>query len=176
MTTEQNPEPQGEGDGKPQGEPTKQETKPPQGEQSPPQGSDTGDTTDWKAEARKWEKAAKKDAAEKSKAEANLETIRNLLDGKDKEATEAQQAAAAAQLEATKYRVAYEAGLPPDLASRLVGASEAELVEDANRLAQYAKPKKQSKSDARSGTGKPASDGGTPDKNQMLREMFGARS
>ena len=169
MTTEQGSEPQGEPTAKPQGDAAP--TTPPKGEQPKPQGGATGDDHDWKAEARKWEKAAKKDATEKAKAETQLQAIKDLAAGKDAEASEAEQRAARAELEATKYRIAYEAGLPPDLAVRLAGSTEEELKTDAEALAKYAG--KKPKSDAR------ADDNGASapntDKNAMLRQIVTGR-
>lgn len=167
--TEQNPEPQGKGDAEPQGDATEQDQKPPQGEQQKPQG-EAGDT-DWKAEARKWEKAAKRDAKEKADAEAQLKAIQDMLSGKDQEATEAQKRAAAAELEATKYRIAYKAGLPPDLAERLRGQTVEELEADADALAKYAKATKKPKSDAGADDG--GSGGGKKDPNALLRQWAG---
>ena len=172
MTTSSDTKPQGDEstEDKPQGESTEQ--KPPQGEQQPPQGSSSSDDTDWKAEARKWEKAAKKDAAEKAKADAALEQIQNLLSGKDQEATEAQKRAAAAELEAIKYRIAYEAGLPPDLAERLKGSTADELKADAEALAKYAKATAKPKSDAKADDG--GKGGSKKDPNALLREWRGS--
>lgn len=161
-------EPQGEDQGKPQGEPDQKdqdEKKPPQGGEKPePQ----GDGTDWKAEARKWEKAAKSDAKAKDTAEGQLQALRDVLSGKDSEVTEAEKAKARAELQAEKYRIAYAAGLPPDLAERLKGDTADELKADAESLAKYAKTKK-SKSDAKA-------DGGgdeKPDAGALLRQFVG---
>ena len=165
MTIEQGSEPQGEPTAKPQGDAAP--TTPPQGEQPKPQGGATGDDHDWKAEARKWEKAAKKDATEKAKAETQLQAIKDLAAGKDAQTSEAEQRAARAELEATKYRIAYEAGLPPDLAVRLAGTTEAELKTDAEALAKYAQAGKKPKSDARADNGASAP---TTDKNEAFRQ------
>lgn len=163
--TEQTPEPQGEGTVEPQGETPEKDTKPQGEEPSKPKGDDT----DWQAAARKWEKAAKKDAKEKADAEAQLKAIQDMLSGKDQQATEAEKRAAAAELEATKYRIAYKAGLPPDLAERLRGSTVEELETDAEALAKYAKGKKP-RSDAGADDG-----GGTrkKDPNALLREWAG---
>lgn len=50
------------------------------------------------------------------------------------------EALAQAESGALKLRVAYANGLPLDLAERLQGAEEAQLVEDARRLAAFLKP------------------------------------
>lgn len=164
MSTEA--EPQGDATPEPQGDEKK---NPPQGEQQPPQGD--ADGTDWKAEARKWEKAAKKDAAEKAKAEQQLQAIKDVASGKDAQATEAEKRAARAELEAVKFRVAYEAGLPPDLAERLKGDSEEELKADAEALVKYAKAARKPKSDAGADDG--AKGGGKQDANTLLRQWAG---
>jgi len=169
-------EPTPTGDGKPPaapaGAPTPQADKPP----TPPAGKSTNnadDGTDWQAEAKKWRSTAQKDAKAKETADAQLKAIQDMLTGKDAQTTEAERRAAAAELEASKYRIAYEAGLPPDLAVRLAGSTEAELKADAEGLAKYAQAGKKPKSDAR------ADDNGASapntDKNAMLRQIVTGR-
>jgi len=157
------PEPQGEGQQPPpQGD--GKDTKP-QGNAPPPKPKPKPAETDWKAEARKWEKQAKADAEAR-------ENAKRILEGKDAELTAAQQATAAADLTRMRYEIAYANNLPPDLAERLRGDTEDEIKEDAKKLAAYAKPKP--KSDAR------ADDKGGGDTkespNEMLRRLAGVRT
>jgi|SRR5690554_2546744 len=95
----------------------------------------TPETTDWKAEARKWESRAKAnaDAAERLKA---------LEDAQKSEAQRQQEALEAAtaerdqlRLEVLRRDVAAKVGLPPEMAARLQGATAEELETDAQALA-----------------------------------------
>ena len=95
----------------------------------------TSDTTDWKAEARKWEQRAKAntDAAERLQA---------LEDAQKSEAQKQQDALAAATAERDQLRLdvlrrdaAAKVGLPPEMAARLQGSTAEELETDAKTLA-----------------------------------------
>lgn len=95
----------------------------------------TPETTDWKAEARKWETRAKAnaDAADK---------LRSLEDAQKSEAQKQQDALAAATAERDQLRLdvmrrdaAAKVGLPPEMAARLQGSNAEELEEDAKALA-----------------------------------------
>ena len=95
----------------------------------------TSDTTDWKAEARKWEQRAKAntDAAERLQA---------LEDAQKSEAQKQQDALAAATAERDQLRLdmmrrdaAAKVGLPPEMAARLQGSTAEELETDATALA-----------------------------------------
>lgn len=97
-----------------------------------PQGESTG--TDWKAEARKWEryaKAAKADSEDASKwreYEASLKPIQEQLAEKLAE-TEAKAARAEASL--LRYEVATEKGISGDATRLLKGSSREELEAEA---------------------------------------------
>ena len=95
----------------------------------------TSDTTDWKAEARKWEQRAK------ANTEA-AERLQALEDAQKSEAQKQQDALAAATAERDQLRldlmrrdVAAKVGLPPEMAARLQGATAEELETDAQALA-----------------------------------------
>jgi|SRR5690554_675070 len=95
----------------------------------------TSDTTDWKAEARKWEQRAK------ANTEA-AERLQALEDAQKSEAQKQQDALAAATAERDQLRldlmrrdVAAKVGLPPEMAARLQGSTVEELETDAKTLA-----------------------------------------
>lgn len=98
-----------------------------------PQGSET----DWKAEARKWEKRAKeanqfREAAEKwQEYEASLKPEQERLAD---ELKQAQSDAQAAKLALVRYEVAADKGLPAESIKLLNGASREELEEAADSL------------------------------------------
>ena len=99
----------------PAGEPT--QTDPPE-----PQG------TDWKAQARKWEKLAKanKDKADMWDAQAQAApTVESLQEQRD-----------AAERDRARYKVAQATGVP---ASLLQGDDEEAMTASANAIAEYAK-------------------------------------
>lgn len=121
------------------------------------------------AESRKWEARAKADAkalADMKKAMANVLTPEQAAD-KDAALAEALAKANAAEVSATKYRIALAEGLPQDLAERLVGSTEEELREDATRLKAWVKTAPAA-ADAKKGqaaTPTPT----TPSPNELLR-------
>lgn len=91
--------------------------------------------TDWKAEARKWEKLAKenKGAADKLTAleEAQKTEAQKLAD----RATKAEQTAATAQAEALRWRIAARNGISDEDAEIfLTGTTEESLTKQAERL------------------------------------------
>lgn len=101
--------------------------------------------TDWKAEARKHEARAKKDAAALAELRKQLERMVSPETVADKETQLADTSAAlaSAQTEVMRWKIAATKGLPPDLAVRLIGSNEDEMAEDADRLAaMIAKPPK----------------------------------
>ena len=93
-----------------------------------------GDTTDWKAEARKWEARAQRDAqtlADLKKQMQTLLTPEQVADQAQAAAAAAAQATSASQ-EALKLRVALEKGVPASMADRLIGSTKEELEADAD--------------------------------------------
>ncbi|HEX9767011.1 MAG TPA: hypothetical protein VGA36_09625 [Nitriliruptorales bacterium] len=115
-------------------DPPPEPPKPP-GEPDPPKPPDPpGEATDWKAEARKWEKRAK----DNSDAAARLT---ELEDANKTELQKAQDAAAAAEKakadaesRALRIEVATSKGLTAGQAKRLSGATREELEADADEL------------------------------------------
>ena len=128
-----------------------------------PQG-ETHDT-DWKAEARKWEKRAKdaqglREAAEKwAEYEASLKPAQERL-AEELAATKAE--AESARTALLRYEVAAEKGIPADAVKLLNGTSREELEEAADSLlaliANTSKPKSPKPDPAQ---GRPASGGAT---------------
>lgn len=116
-------------------------------EQEKPQG-ETSDTTDWKAEARKWEKRAKdaqslKDAADKwNEYEAQLKPVQERL-ADELAATKAE--AESARTALMRFEIAAEKQIPGDAIKLLNGSSREELEEAADALlaliANQSKPK-----------------------------------
>ena len=109
-----------------------------------PQTPEGGDSTDWKAEARKWENRSKE---HKTRADANEEAARRLADIESAQQTaEAQNAQritelenklAAAERTALVARVQASHGISDeDAALFLTGADEAALTAQAKRLAE----------------------------------------
>jgi hypothetical protein len=102
---------------------------------------------DLSAEVEKWKAMARK---HEGNAKANAEAARKLAEIEDaakseaerlaEQATKAEQRATQAETALARLRVASSKGLPPELADRLVGSTEEELAEDADRLLTLVKP------------------------------------
>lgn len=129
----------------------------PQGALDQPQGTDTPEApleaapeeqasdTDWKALSRKNEAAAKKARAELAALRKQLEQMVSPEQAADTatQLADANKRLADAEQERLRWRVATIKGLPPELAERLIGSTEEEMAEDADRLASMlAKPVK----------------------------------
>jgi CRISPR/Cas system-associated endonuclease/helicase Cas3 len=111
----------------------------PQGEQ---------DSTDWKAEARKWEKRAKDANSLKEAADKWAEYERSLKPEQERIAEELAQyrnEAESAKVKLIKYEVATEYEIPAEAVKLLQGSTREELEESANTLlaliANQSKPK-----------------------------------
>lgn len=135
--TTKTPAPQGATPEPPQGDPTPapqgapEQTAPTAPPTDPPEPQ--GDATDWKAEARKWETRAQRDAqtlADLKKQMQTLLTPEQVADQAQAAAAAAAQATTASQ-EALKLRVALEKGVPASMADRLIGSTREELEADA---------------------------------------------
>lgn len=111
---------------KPAGEPT--QTDPPE-----PQG------TDWKAQARKWEKLAKanKEKADKWDAQAQAApTVESLQQQMDELRAEADRQRESAERERARYKVSQETGVP---AALIQGDDEEAMAASAAAVAEFAK-------------------------------------
>jgi hypothetical protein len=130
----------------------------PQGEIETP-AAPQGDGTDWQRESRKWEGRAKKDAQALADLKKQIEQMVSPDAVADKEQALAQALASAeaAQVAALKYRIALAEGLPADFADRLVGSTEEELREDAEKMKGMLKPSG-TKTDAKKGQAAPTPD------------------
>lgn len=138
-------------------------------EQDQPQGEESH-TTDWKAEARKWEKRAKdaqslKEAADKwNEYEASLKPAQERL-AEELAATKAE--AESARTALMRYEIAAEKQIPGEAIKLLQGSSREELSEAADALlaliANQSKPKSPKPDPSQ---GKPAT-GGASTANQF---------
>lgn len=134
------------------------------------------DATDWKAEARKWERRSKENA-DKAKAYDELQEESKSELQKAKEAAEK----AKAELDALKAekaradlvaKVSKETGVPASLIS---GDDEDSMREYAKRLAEWRKPKGAPKvGNAGSFDRGDGSKGGDDGRRALAREMFGS--
>lgn len=98
---------------------------------------------DWKAKARKHEKASKQTRQELEAAQAKLKEFEDRDKTEAEKAEEARKAledrASKAEAELLRLKVASKTKLPPELAERLRGGTEEELEADAVRLAELVK-------------------------------------
>ncbi len=123
-----------------------QSTEQPQaGEQEPFDGEfDAPRAARLVSELRSEVKAAKEKAKANADAAARLASIEESQKTETQRLTEERDALRAerdtVQAEAMRTRVAFNKGLPVDLADRLRGATEDELSEDADRLLELVKP------------------------------------
>lgn len=140
-----------------------------------------GDPTDWKAEARKWERRAKEARTEASANAAAADRVRELEDSDKSEAekanrrvAEAEAKATAAEARALRVEVALDKGLTLSQARRLVGTTREELETDADELVETFGGKKAD--DGKPGDGKPddgkPADDGKPDPRRRPREQL----
>jgi hypothetical protein len=161
----------------PQGTPADPQGSPatdPQG--SPSQEPQGAAEDDWQAVAKKWESRAKKDAARLAQLESRVKTLvePEAVADKDRALADAQAEAGRARLDALRYRIAAETGLPITMAPRLLGDDEDALRTDAKNLAEsLAPPKPPKRIDAGRGTTDSGAPQGTSDPNALLRQMLG---
>ena len=118
-------EPQGDIPSEPQG--TTAEAQPKPGD----------DAASWKETATKWQKRAKANNEQLVELKQQVERLTPVETKLAETTTELQEV----QASATRYRIALEAGLSPDLATRLVGGTEEELRADAETLQALVKSK-----------------------------------
>ena len=129
---------------------------------TPPTPPATGDTLgDAGKAALEAERKARREAEKSAKdTAATLEKLRRALDEKqtdEQTVATARAEADAAKAEALRYKVAAEKGLPVDLIPRLIGDSENDLAEDADRLLALVKtkPKRKDAGAGNNGEGQP---------------------
>lgn len=117
---------------------------------------------DWKAKARKHEKASKQAAQKLEEAEARLKKYEDANKSEKDRLEESKRAAedraSKAEAELLRVRVAAKKNLPSELAERLRGDTEEELEADADRLSELVKPGKPSV-DTDAGKGRASSEG-----------------
>lgn len=137
------------------GEPEPEAQTEPEPEPQPDQPKPTETVDFWKAKAREQEKRAK-DNATAAKRLAELEEAQKTEQQKSEErASAAERERDEARREALRLRVAVAKKLPPELADRLRGDSEDELVADADALVALIKAGKKAPPDDDAGTRTP---------------------
>lgn len=108
-----------------------------------PQGST--DSTDWKAEARKWEKRAKDSREAAEKWHEYEESLKPVQERMAEELEAARRLASESQTALMRYEIANEKGIPAEAMKLLVGSTREELEESAEVLqsliAEQSKPK-----------------------------------
>ena len=141
----------------------------PQGETQNTEAPQGDDVAKLKAESRKWEARAKKDRDELAALKSKIQQMVSVdeVASKEQALVDAQAKAETASRQASRYRIALAEGLPQDLAERLVGDTDEELREDAERLKALLKPQAPAR-DARGGQGAVQPDK-KPDPNELLR-------
>ena len=92
------------------------------------------DTTDWKAEARKWEERAKENKTAATKLAEIEEAQKTEQQKLEERAAKAEKLAADNAADAIRARVALEKKLTPSQEKRLVGTTREELLADADVL------------------------------------------
>lgn len=90
--------------------------------------------TDWKAEARKWEKLAKENKLAAASLKALEDAQKTEQQRLEERAALAESRAAALEIDASRALVALEKGLTAAQAKRLVGTTPEELAADADQL------------------------------------------
>lgn len=90
--------------------------------------------TDWKAESRKWEARAKENATAAAQLKAIEDAAKTEAERLAERANQAEQRAAALELDAIRATVALDKGLTAAQAKRLVGSTAEELSADADQL------------------------------------------
>lgn len=166
-------EPQGEQQD-PQGSGEPHTNPQPQGEGTEPQGTEGEDLAKARAAARKWEQRANKD---REALDALREQVKVLI-APEQLVTAEQQVATltaerdAAVMDATRYRIALEEGLPAELAARLQGDTESDLRSDAEALRQLTgRSPSGTRRDGAGGTG--GDSGPKKTDNELLRAALG---
>ena len=148
-------------------------TTEPQVEAAPPAGDDK--PTAAEAEAARWKKRAR---ANEDQLKALRKQVKELVDPQQVATVESQLAETtatltAAQTEATRWRVALETGLPPDLAARLVGTTEDEMRDDATKLKTLLGKQSKGAAQAQRASGPQTSTTQPTDLNALLRQAAG---
>lgn len=130
------------------GEQTEPEDQPDNNEEPKPPQGEPGDSTDWKAEARKWEKRAKDANGERELADKWREYEASLKPAQERMAEElanTKAEAESARAALLRYEIASEKNIPNDAIKLLNGSSREELEEAADVLvaliANQSKPK-----------------------------------
>lgn len=142
-----------------------------------PQGGDGGKEpeTDWKAEARKWEKRSKENA-DKAKAydelqeqsKTELEKAREQADSYKKQVDELN---AKAERDAARAKVAKDTGVPAEL---IAGDDEDSMRAFAKALADWGRPSSAPRTKRPGSFAADAGDSGDAAKRELARRIFGS--
>lgn len=165
-------------DNTPLGDPDTESVEPegtaaPEANPEPPQGNPAPDPA--AAEAERWKRQSR---ANEKKLKALQEQVKQLVDPSavadaETQLAETRTALTQAQQEATRLRVALDAGLPADLAARLVGDTEDEMREDAKHLMALVKQKPAGAVNAAQASGPTQGQPQPTDLNALLRAAAG---
>lgn len=147
-------------------------------ENEPDEQRDAGaapDATDWKAEARKWERRSKENA-DKAKAYDELqEQSKSELQKAREEAADYKRQVedlnAKAELAETRAKVAKETGVPAEL---VFGADEDEMAANAKALAAWGKPSSAPRTSRPGKFSADAGDGRDAARRALARQLFGS--
>lgn len=140
-------------------------------------GDETAEAVEAQAEVEKWRKRHK--TSERQLKELRKQ-VKELVDPAEVATVEAQLTDATGSLqqvqaEAMKYRVALEIGLPMDLAVRLQGDSQEEMLQDAENLKKLMKPEQAGATKAAAASGPQKESAKPQDLNALMRQAV-ARS
>lgn len=133
------------------------------------------DNTDWKAEARKWERRSKENA-DKAKAYDELqEQSKTELQRAQEQAAaykrQVDELSAKAERDAARAKVAKETGVPAEL---VFGADEDEMAANAKALAAWGKPSSAPRTSRPGKFSADAGDGRDAAKRELARQLFGS--
>jgi predicted RNase H-like HicB family nuclease len=129
---------------------------------SAPPAEGATDTTDWKAESRKWERQAKSNAEAATKLATLEESQKTEQQKLADRAAQAERRAAEAELKVLRAEVASAKGIPTPLAQRLQGSTREELEADAEELLKTILPAQQQGKPKPPPAGAVAGAGGAP--------------
>ncbi len=142
-----------------------------------PQGDEGAEEpkTDWKAEARKWEKRSKENA-DKAKAYDELQekSKTDLQKAQEQAAAYKKQVDdlnAKAELDKARAKVSQETGVPADL---VVGADEDEMRDFAKKIAEWHKPPSAPRTRKPGSFAADAGSSADAAKRELARQLFGS--
>jgi hypothetical protein len=140
-----------------------------------PHGEGAGEATDWKAEARKWEKRSKENAEKamaydelQAQSKTDLQKAREQAAAYKKQVDELN---AKAEQQRARAKVSEETGVPADL---IMGADEDEMRAFAQKVAEWRKPPSAPRSKRPGSFSSAAGSSLDEAKRELARKMFGS--